>query len=34
MLFEGEEKIDELTHEFTDAVDKALDKKEAEILEV
>jgi ribosome recycling factor len=34
MLFEGEERLDELTHEFTEAVDNALDKKEAEILEV
>lgn len=34
MWFEGEERLEELTHEFTERVDKALDKKEAEILEV
>ena len=34
MRFEGEERLEELTHEFTEAVDKILDRKEAEILEV
>jgi ribosome recycling factor len=34
MRFEAEERIEELTQEFIEAVDKALDKKEAEILEV
>ena len=34
MLFEAEQQLDDLTHEFIEAVDKALEKKEAEILEV
>ena len=34
MRYEGEERLEELTHECTEAVDKALDRKEAEILEV
>lgn len=34
MRFEAEERIEELTHEFIEAVDRALEKKEAEILEV
>ena len=34
MRFEGEEQLEEMTHEFTEAVDKILDRKEAEILEV
>lgn len=34
MRFEAEERVEELTHEFIEAVDKALEKKEEEILEV
>ncbi len=34
MRYEAEEKLEELTHEFTGAIDKVLDRKEAEILEV
>lgn len=34
MRFEAEERIEELTHEYIEAVDKALEKKEAEIMEV
>jgi ribosome recycling factor len=34
MRFEAEDRIEEMTHEFIEAVDKALDRKEAEILEV
>jgi ribosome recycling factor len=34
MRFEGEDRLEELTHEFTEAVDKILDRKETEILEV
>lgn len=34
MRFEAEERIEEMTHEFIEAVDKALEKKEAEIMEV
>ena len=34
MRFEGEEQLEKMTHDFTEAVDKALKRKEAEILEV
>jgi ribosome recycling factor len=34
MRFEGEEQLEVMTHEFTEVVDKALDRKEVEILEV
>ncbi len=34
MRFEAEEQLEEMTHDFTEAIDKALDRKEAEILEV
>jgi len=34
MRFEAEEQIEEMIHHFIETVDKALDKKEAEILEV
>jgi len=34
MRFEAEERLDEMTHEFIEAVDKALGKKEVEIMEV
>lgn len=34
MRFEADEQLEEMTHDFTNAIDKALDRKEAEILEV
>ncbi|MGA7303304.1 MAG: ribosome recycling factor [Rhodothermales bacterium] len=34
MRFEAEERVEKLTHEFIEAVDHALEKKEIEILEV